>query len=107
MNVAHSRAVPAFCASFMVSLLGARLGNQTSYQFCDENSVFGTPRGGRCTVPMRMPSPSLLLLPSLTTLTATAASADWCSAIHAQPWGTNAWLVDVRCLVTAYEGHPP
>ena len=40
----------------MVSRLGARLGNHTSYQFCFENCAFGTPRGGRRTVPIRSPS---------------------------------------------------
>jgi hypothetical protein len=51
---------PDACAawpSFIVSADGARLGYQTSYQFCEANSVFGTPRGGRRTVPMRRPSP--------------------------------------------------
>src|SRR5258708_1266463 len=43
------------------------VGNHTSYQFCGANLFLGTPRGGRRTVPMRMPSPSILLLPSLTT----------------------------------------
>ena len=33
----------------------ARFGNHTSYQFCAENSLFGTPRGGRRTVPIRVP----------------------------------------------------
>lgn len=74
MNAAHCLAVVLFWANFMVCTLGARFGNQTSYQFCDENSAFGTPRGGRRTVPMRRPSPSILLLPSLTMRTPTAAS---------------------------------
>jgi len=53
-------AIAAFCAaefarrpSFTASVLGARFGYQTSYQSCAENSDFGTPRGGRRTVPMR------------------------------------------------------
>jgi len=45
--------------SFIVLTLGARLGNQTSYQFRAENSFFGTPRGGRRTVPIRVPSPAI------------------------------------------------
>ena len=55
-NAAHSAGVVAACPSFIVSRLGARFGNQTSYQFFDENSVLGTPRGGRRTVPIRKPS---------------------------------------------------
>jgi hypothetical protein len=50
----------------MVGRLGARLGNQTSYQFCEANLDLGTPRGGRRTVPMRKPSFFALELPSLT-----------------------------------------
>ena len=61
--------VLACWANFMVSTLGARLGNQTSYQFCPANASLGTPRGGRRTVPIRMPSPSTRALPSLTTRT--------------------------------------
>jgi len=45
---------------------GARFGNQTSYQLPDENSDFGTPRGGRLTVPIRNPSFGTLLVPSRT-----------------------------------------
>src|SRR5438552_6431168 len=63
----HSFGVAARCAIFMVSTLGARFGNQTSYQFCDANAFLGTPRGGRRTVPMRGPSRSALALPNLTT----------------------------------------
>jgi len=33
------------CAIFMVSRLGARLGNHTSYQFFAVKSAFGTSRG--------------------------------------------------------------
>src|SRR5438552_3156314 len=66
----HSFGVVARCAIFMVSTLGARFGNQTSYQFCDANAFLGTPRGGRRTVPMRGPSRSVLALPNLTTRTA-------------------------------------
>src|SRR3989338_2446533 len=68
-KTAHWAGVSASWASFMVSRLGARLGNHTSYQFCDANSDFGTPRGGRRTVPMRVPSFATLWLPSLTTRT--------------------------------------
>ena len=67
VNAAHWAGVLAFCPSFMASRLGARFGNHTSYQFCDANMVLGTPRGGRRTVPMRVPSPSTRGLPSLTT----------------------------------------
>src|SRR5438552_975276 len=74
INAAHSWVVVACCADFMVSTLGARFGNQTSYQFRVAYSVLGTPRGGRRTVPMRVPSPSALALPSLTTRTTTVAS---------------------------------
>ena len=55
-KVRHSPDVRAFCASFTVAALGARFGYQTSYQFWEENRDFGTPRGGRRTVPTRMPS---------------------------------------------------
>jgi hypothetical protein len=51
----------------MVSTLGDRFGYQTSYQSCDANSAFGTPLGGRRTVPIRVPSPSALGLPNLMT----------------------------------------
>ncbi len=57
----------------MVGTLGARFGNHTSYQFCGAKADFGTPRGGRRTVPMRVPSPSTRGLPSLTTRIAIAA----------------------------------
>src|SRR5574337_2064627 len=76
MNAAHWGGVLASRAIFMVSRLGARLGNQTSYQFRDENSALGTPRGGRRTVPMRVPSPSTRGLPSLITRTTMAGSLD-------------------------------
>src|SRR5664279_2160369 len=66
-KAAHWAGVLACCASFTVSRLGARLGNHTSYQFLEANSDFGTPRGGRRTVPIRNPSPTPLTLPSLTT----------------------------------------
>src|SRR5690606_23391800 len=55
-NAAHCFGVCASSASFTSSALGERLGNQTSYQSCVANSDFGTPRGGRRTVPMRRPS---------------------------------------------------
>jgi hypothetical protein len=41
----------------IVSSLGARFGNHTSYQFPVEKAALGTPRGGRLTVPIRNPSP--------------------------------------------------
>src|SRR5215468_8240904 len=66
MNLFHSAGVSAERASFMVGRLGARLGNQTSYQFWDANLDLGTPRGGRRTVPMRKPSSFALGVPSLT-----------------------------------------
>src|SRR5262245_51229673 len=66
----HCAGVAAARPSFMVGTLGARVGNHTSYQFREANSDFGTPRGGRRTVPIRGPSPALLALPSLTTRTA-------------------------------------
>jgi hypothetical protein len=50
----------------MVGRLGERLGNQTSYQFCEANLDLGTPRGGRRTVPMRRPSFFARGVPSLT-----------------------------------------
>ena len=56
MNAAHCAGVSAAWPSFIVSTLGASTGNQTSYQLPDENCAFGTPRGGRRTVPMRSPS---------------------------------------------------
>src|SRR5580765_3395935 len=74
LNAFHSAGVLAACPSFNVSTLGARFGNHTSYQFRVANSVFGTPRGGRRTVPMRMPSPGVLWLPNRTTRTAMAHS---------------------------------
>src|SRR5437763_1104515 len=57
-NAAHSAGVVASRATFMVATLGARVGNHTSYQFCELNFSLGTPRGGRRTVPMRVPSAS-------------------------------------------------
>src|SRR5260370_8612185 len=63
----HSFGVVARCAIFMVSTLGARFGNQTSYQFCDANAFLGTPRGGRRTVPNRGPPPPAPPSPNLTT----------------------------------------
>src|SRR5215468_3046118 len=66
MNLFHWAGVVAERASFMVGRLGARLGNQTSYQFCEANLALGTPRGGRRTVPMRKPSFLALGVPSLT-----------------------------------------
>src|SRR5262245_30224967 len=56
----------------MVAGLGARFGNHTSYQSCDANSLFGTPRGGRRTEPMRVPSFAALRSPNRTTRTAIA-----------------------------------
>ena len=55
-NTAHWLAVPACSPNFIVARLGARFGNQTSYQFCDANRAFGTPRGGRRTVPRSLPA---------------------------------------------------
>ena len=49
----------AFWPSFIVSTLGASSGNHTSYQSSAAKRDFGTPRGGRRTVPMRVPSPAL------------------------------------------------
>jgi hypothetical protein len=66
MNLLHCAGVSAESPSFMDGRLGARLGNQTSYQFCEENLDLGTPRGGRRTVPMRKPSSFARGLPSLT-----------------------------------------
>ena len=59
--------------SFIVGRLGARLGNQTSYQFCEANLDLGTPRGGRRTVPMRKPSLAFRGEPSLTIVIAMVA----------------------------------
>ena len=67
MNATHRPGVVASCPSFIVSGLGARFGNQASYQFRAANCSLGTPLGGRRTVPIRVPSLSLLSLPSLTT----------------------------------------
>eukprot|EP01137_Pigoraptor_chileana_P034650 Opistho-2@27513 len=67
----------------MVSALGARLGYQTSYQFCAANCALGTPRGGRRTVPMRSPSSAPRALPSRTTRI-TMASAS-CVRVRGQP----------------------
>ena len=61
-------------SEFTVSALGDRFGNQTSYQSCEANSDFGTPRGGRRTVPMRRPSFFALGVPSLMTCTAIVRS---------------------------------
>ena len=58
LNAAQSRSVVALLPSLMVSTLGARFGYQTSYQSSRAKRVAGTPRGGRCTVPMRRPSPA-------------------------------------------------
>lgn len=73
-KTAHWPGLETCWPSFTVSRLGARLGNQTSYQFRRVNSDFGTPRGGRRTVPMRRPSPSARGLPSRTTRITTVAS---------------------------------
>lgn len=53
----------------MIATLGASVGNQTSYQFWDENWAFGTPRGGRRTVPIRVPSFGSRGVPRRTTRT--------------------------------------
>ena len=47
----------------MVATLGASTGNQTSYQSSRAKSFFGTPRGGRRTVPSRVPSSASARLP--------------------------------------------
>ena len=44
-NFAHSSGELAPWPSFIVSTLGARFGNHTSYQFSEANFAFGTPRG--------------------------------------------------------------
>jgi hypothetical protein len=49
--------VAAVNACVTASTEGASSGSQMSYQFCRACSAFGTPRGGRRTVPMRRPSP--------------------------------------------------
>ena len=46
--------------------LGASVGSQTSYQSSLANFVFGTPRGGRRTVPRRRPSPLRRVVPNRT-----------------------------------------
>jgi len=65
-KVAHWTEVVAAYPNFIVPTLGAKFGNQTSYQFCDANSDFDTPRGERRTVPIRNPSPLFRAFPSLT-----------------------------------------
>ena len=67
-----SRTRPIVCPSsrpgrvFMSSALGASTGNQTSYQSSREKSALGTPRGGRRTVPRRVPSPAARAVPRRT-----------------------------------------
>ena len=61
-----TRFISLVACIFIVSTLGARLGNHTSYQLPDANCALGTPRGGRRTVPMRSPSSFALGVPSLT-----------------------------------------
>ena len=60
--------------------LGANVGNQTSYQSSLANLAFGTPRGGRRTVPMRSPSPRRRVLPSRTILMAIGDLVRYCHA---------------------------
>ena len=61
-----ARSVAAAWPSATSWALGASSGSQTSYQFCAACSLFGTPRGGRLTVPMRRPSPRMRPVPSRT-----------------------------------------
>src|SRR5262245_18837323 len=54
------------CANVKSAWLGARFGNHTSNQLSAEYRVLGTPRGGRRTVPILMPSSGCLGVPSRT-----------------------------------------
>jgi hypothetical protein len=72
VNADHSAQDAASCPSLMVPVLGARFGNQTSYQSRVENCAFGTPRGGRRTVPILVPGRRGL--PRRTTRTLTGGS---------------------------------
>ena len=67
-------------ASLTVSAAGARFGSHTSYQLPDANAAFGTPRGGRRTVPMRKPSCGNRAVPSRTILMAIAPQTLWLSS---------------------------
>src|SRR5262245_50140298 len=69
LNADHCAGDTAAWASFMVATLGARVGNHTSNQFCFENCALGTPRGGRRTVPILVPSRGRRAVPRRTTLT--------------------------------------
>src|SRR5258706_9324380 len=66
-NAAHCAGVAAESPSFIVARLGARFGYHASYQSRAANCDFGTPRGGRRTVPMRRPSDLARGVPRLTT----------------------------------------
>src|SRR4030043_1398642 len=70
----HSSSVLALWPILIVSGLGARFGNHTSYQFCEAYLVLGTPRGGRLTVPIRIPSSGTLSVPRRTMRTAMITS---------------------------------
>ena len=73
-EISQSLSVVPCSAIFIVSGVGARFGNQTSYQLSAAKRSFGTPRGGRRTVPMRSPSPATRGVPSLTMRTAMKCS---------------------------------
>ena len=70
VKTVHALSVVADRPSFIVGTLGARLGNQTSYQSSAAKRLFGTPRGGLRTVPMRSPSSRACGVPSRTMRTA-------------------------------------
>src|SRR5262245_45567819 len=72
--MAHSRAA-----------LGERFGSQTSYQLSFENRVFGTPRGGRRTVPSLTPSSGVRGVPSLTIRIAMVALGKTSNGCEDQP----------------------
>jgi hypothetical protein len=68
MNLFQSASLSAPKPSFTVASLGESSGSHTSYQLSEANFAFGTPLGGRRTVPMRKPSPRSLGMPRRTTL---------------------------------------
>src|SRR6185295_13837531 len=84
-KAAHCAGVCAAWPSVIVATEGARVGNHTSYQLSDANLTFGTPRGGRRTVPMRSPSSGWREVPRRTMRTLTAISFVLQRAPRARP----------------------
>ena len=90
----------------MVAALGASCGNQTSYQSSAAKRDFGTPRGGRRTVPIRRPSPGRRGAPSRTMRTdmPVPSSARVTPARYLLIVETGDEVLDYRRAVERYRG---